>query len=273
VLSGNTLNMGAAIGSTSIGRFRFNSNGTKIVANRVATSGGLYQFDLSTAYDLTTAAYNGVTYDPSAIVGVPTGTFFAPNDDYIYLADTGNDKVHQYRTNSLEMYIGCVDISSENGLTEDLEYGSAYAANVSVTTDTPVLVVKQPLLIGTQTNTRDLTLSRISVTCSKKAVFKVWSTRDATAFTGGTFKSVNSGSYVECDSPDMVSGAVRVTAVTTSKLRFITAIPVEALVTREVTNPKPDEIVFPIVRGDYVVITCTSATAAADVVCEWGEHI
>jgi hypothetical protein len=154
-----------------------------------------------------------------------------------------------------------------------LEYGSAFAANVSTGTNTPILVIRQPLLIGSETNTRDLTLARISLNCSKKAVFKVWTTRDATAFTGGTFVSVNQGSYVECDSPDTVATAVRVTAVDVAKLRFVTAANVEAAVPRNIDNPWPAGIVFPIVRGDYIVVTCTASTATSDVVVEWGEHI
>ena len=179
----------------------------------------------------------------------------------------------QRLTQDVEMNVGCVDISSENGSEAQLEYGSAYAANVAVSADTPVLVVKQPLTIAGETNTRDLTLARISFNCSKKAVFRVWATRTAGAITGATFQSVNQGSYVECDSPDMNPTAVRATSVNLALMRFITAVPVEAAVPREVTNPWPNEIVFPIVRGDHLVITCTAATATADVVCEWGEHI
>ena len=179
----------------------------------------------------------------------------------------------QRTTQDVEINIGCVDITSENGSSEQLQYGSAYAANVAVTTGTPVIVVKQPLLIGLQTNTRDLTLARISFSCSKKAVFKVWMTRNPASITGATYQSVNSGSFVECDSPDMNPAAVRATAVNTALLRLVTAVPVEAAVPREVTNPWPNEIVFPVVRGDYIVVTCTAATATADCVVEWGEHI
>jgi hypothetical protein len=179
----------------------------------------------------------------------------------------------EYLGDPAALYVGCVDITSENGLTEDLEYGSAFATNVATVTNTPIIVIKQPLLIGGKTNTRDLSLSRISFSCSKKAVFRVWTTRDVTAFTGGTFQSVNSGSFVECDSPDMNPAAARVTAVDLTKLRAVTAVPVEAAVPREVTNPMPESIVFPIVRGDYVVVTCTAATATSDVVVEWGEQI
>jgi len=176
-------------------------------------------------------------------------------------------------TQDVTSYYGCVDISTENGKPDSLEYGSAYATNVPATTDTPIIVVRQPLQINGKTNTRDLTLARISLNCSKKATFKVWTTRDPTAFTGGTFVSVNQGSFVETDSPDTKAGAVRVNSVNLAKLRFITAANVEAAVPRDIDNPWPAGIVFPIVRGDYVVVTCTAATATADVVVEWGEHI
>lgn len=170
-------------------------------------------------------------------------------------------------------YYGCVDITSENGKSDALEYGAAFAAGVSTSTNTPIIVIKQPLLINSETNTRDLTLARISLNCSKKGTFKVWTTRDSTAFTGGTFVSVNQGSFVECDSPDTKAGASRVTAVDTSKLRFVTAANVESVVPRSIDNPWPAGIVFPIVRGDYVVVTCTASTATSDVTIEWGEHI
>ena len=176
-------------------------------------------------------------------------------------------------TEDVAIYIGCADITTENGSGEQLEYGSAYAANVAVTTDTPVIVLHQPMTIAGATNTRDLTLARISFTCSKKAVFKVWMTRTSSDITGATYVATNYGSYVECDSPDMHATAVRATAATIANMRLITAVPVEASVPREVTNPWPSEIVFPLVRGDYLVITCTAATATADVVIEFGEHI
>ena len=118
-----------------------------------------------------------------------------------------------------------------------------------------------------------MSLARISVTCDKKATFKVWMTRDATQITGATYKPVNAGSYVESDSTDMDATAVRATSVTTSNMRFITAVPVEAGVAREIDNPYRDKIEFPIVRGDYLVITCTANTALADVVVEWGEQL
>jgi hypothetical protein len=129
------------------------------------------------------------------------------------------------------------------------------------------------LQINGKTNTRDLQLARISVTCSKKATFKVWAGRSLDAFTGGTFQTINAGSFVQTDSPSKATGAVSVTAVNTALLRNITSIPVEAAAPREVDNPLRERITFPIVRGDYLVVTCTASTAIADCVFEWGESV
>lgn len=177
-------------------------------------------------------------------------------------------------TQDVTMKIGCVDITSENGLADIEQYGSAYAESVSVNgTDAPVLVVHNPLQISSTTNTRSISLARVSPKCSKKATFKVWVTRDVTAITGATLKAIGSGSYVETDSTDMDATAVRATSVDTSKMRFITAIPVEAAVGRSVDNPAKERIQFNLVRGDYLVVTCTASTATAEVVDEWGEQV
>jgi hypothetical protein len=177
-------------------------------------------------------------------------------------------------TQDVEMNFGCADVTSENGDLAISQYGSAYAENVSVNgTDVPVLIVKSPLLINTKINTRTIQLARISLTCSKKATFKVWATRDPSTITGAVFVSINFGSFTETDSPDVASGATRATAVNVTNYSKITAVPVEAAVTRGVDNPLRERITFPIVRGDYLVITCDASTSTADAVVEWGEQI
>ena len=177
-------------------------------------------------------------------------------------------------TANVEMNIGCADITSENGRTDTERFGSAYAEDVAVNgTNVPVLTIRQPLLIGSVTNTRGVTLARISVKCDKKAVFKVWITRDLTALTGGTFQPVNSGSFVESDSIDMDPTSVKVTSIDTTKLHFVDAIPVEANNRVPVDNPYRGRIEFPVVRGDYIIISVTSTNSLATATIEWGEQI
>lgn len=176
-------------------------------------------------------------------------------------------------TQDVGMSIGCADITSENGLTDTEQYNSCYAENVAVSTNTPAIVVHSPLQIAGVTNTRTVTLARISFTCSKKAVFKVWITRDSTAITGATLVALGSGSYIQTDSPNSATGAVRATSVNLTLLKNVISVPVEAAVPHFVDNPYRGRIEFPVVRGDYLVVTCTAATATADVVVEFGEQI
>lgn len=176
-------------------------------------------------------------------------------------------------TEDTVMNIGCVDVTSEAGQHDFEQYGSAYAEAVSISTNTPVIVIHNPLQISSQTNTRTTSLARISFTCSKKGVFKVWRTRDPADITGEDLKTIGNGSYMQTDSTDMDATATRATSVTVANLQFVTAVPVEAQKTREVVNPDPNRIVYNLVRGDYLVITGTAATATAEVVIEWGEQV
>jgi len=176
-------------------------------------------------------------------------------------------------TGAAEIYIGCVDISSENGSDDRLQYASAYAEVTLTGTNQPVLTIYNPLQINGRTNTRMTELSRITLTCDKKATFKVWTTRDPTAVVGATFVSSNQGSFVECDSPDAVAGAVKATSVVTAGLNLVTVLPVQAGVTRGTDNPFQGRIDFLLVRGDYLVITVNVTTGACDAVVEWGEAV
>lgn len=178
-------------------------------------------------------------------------------------------------TQDVAIVIGCADLTSENGEDNNIEqYGSAYSENVTVNgTNVPVLVIHNPLQINGETNTRTISLARISVSCSKKATFKVWETRDPGNLTGETLVAIGNGSFVQTDSTDMTAGTVRATAATVASMRFITALPVEASVRGQWDNPYRDRIELPVVRGDYIVVTCTATAATAECVVEWGEQI
>jgi len=177
-------------------------------------------------------------------------------------------------TADVVMNIGCCDLTSEGGNIDLHQYRSAYSEGVSVNgTDVPVLVIRNPLQIDSKTNTRNLQLARISVKCAKKATFKFWSTRTLADITGATFKAIGSGSYVEADSPDMDATAVRATAFSTANAQFLVAVPAEAAAWYQVDNPLRERIHFPVVRGDYIVVTVTVASSTADATVEWGEAI
>jgi hypothetical protein len=167
------------------------------------------------------------------------------------------------------MHIGCCDITSENG-NDDREQPQVVAASkdaaTGAVTNQPVVSIYNPLLIGSNANTRTVVLDSISVNSSLKGSFTVWVTRDLSHITGGTFAAVaGSGSLVEVNTA--------ATAITAGP-RAIAVIQVEAgvrSVERFTDNPR---IRFTLVRGDYLIVTRTVANnGTSDIVIRWGEEI
>jgi hypothetical protein len=173
------------------------------------------------------------------------------------------------------LHIGCADVASENGKTQPEQFGSAYAAAVATNgADKPVLVLHNPLLIGTKVNTRTIHLRTSSFNNTKKCTFKIWKTRNAGDITGETLVAGYGGlySFVQSDSTDMNAGAVRATAVTVANLEFIYAVTVEPAVRSTFDFPL-DHLELNLVRGDYLVVTNDSVNGSSDVVFGWGEEI
>jgi hypothetical protein len=177
-------------------------------------------------------------------------------------------------TADVALHIGCVDIASENGSDDREQLMSAFSEAVSVnSTDKPVLVIFNPLTIGGKTNTRTIKMHTLSAICGKKAIFKVWRSRVAADITTPVYKVIGSGSYVQCDSTDMDATATRATVATVANMEFLTAIQVEAAVRQTEELSREPHLDLTLVRGDYLVVTCSVSTSTADVVLKWGEEI
>lgn len=73
----------------------FSADGTKMFTVGL-TGDNLYQFSLSTAFDLSTASYDSVSIDVSAKETLPRGIFLSPDGTELYLVGTSSDTVHQY---------------------------------------------------------------------------------------------------------------------------------------------------------------------------------
>ena len=73
----------------------FNNNGTKMYIVGFS-SDAIYQYSLSTAYDLSTASYDSVSLDVSSQDGSPHDIGFNLNGTKIYMMGSDSDKVHQY---------------------------------------------------------------------------------------------------------------------------------------------------------------------------------
>lgn len=73
----------------------FNTSGTKMyILGNVSDS--LYQYSLSTGFDLSSASYDSVTLSVNSQAGNPRGFTFNTNGSKMYVADATNDRVFQY---------------------------------------------------------------------------------------------------------------------------------------------------------------------------------
>jgi sugar lactone lactonase YvrE len=70
-------------------------DGTKmyIVGNN---NESIFQYSLSTAYDLSTASYDSVSFSVSSQDTIPFGLFFKPDGTKMYVCGWGNDSVYEY---------------------------------------------------------------------------------------------------------------------------------------------------------------------------------
>jgi len=75
----------------------FKDDGTKFyVLNNNADA--VYQFGLTTAWDISTASYDNVSFNVGSQEGVPTGLTFNYDGSKMYVVGSNNDTVYQYTT-------------------------------------------------------------------------------------------------------------------------------------------------------------------------------
>ena len=73
----------------------FNNDGTKMyIVGGVNDS--VFQYTLSTGFDLSTASYDSVSFIFAGQEGVPTGLYFKPDGTKMYIVGAVTDSVHQY---------------------------------------------------------------------------------------------------------------------------------------------------------------------------------
>jgi DNA-binding beta-propeller fold protein YncE len=73
----------------------FKSDGTKmyVIGN---TNDTLYQYSLSTAWDVSTASYDSVSFSTSSQATIPIGLHFKPDGTKFYVTNNNDDNVYQY---------------------------------------------------------------------------------------------------------------------------------------------------------------------------------
>jgi len=73
----------------------FNSDGTKIYVLDDSTN-DLFQYSLSTAYDVSTGSYDSVSFDVGSQDGNPSGFVFKPDGSKVYIVGAANATIYQY---------------------------------------------------------------------------------------------------------------------------------------------------------------------------------
>jgi DNA-binding beta-propeller fold protein YncE len=115
-------------GTGSTGLF-FKDDGTKMYKADLSTD-RFYEYDLSTAWDVSTASYNSVTLYVNAQDGGPGGVNFSPDGTKIYMVGNSNDTVYQYTVTtpwdlSTASYASkSFSVTSENNSPRDVKLSS-----------------------------------------------------------------------------------------------------------------------------------------------------
>jgi DNA-binding beta-propeller fold protein YncE len=73
----------------------FKSDGTKLYIVGYG-DGTVFQYSLSTAWDISTASYDNESFDVSSEESHPYGLFFKPDGTKLYIVGNDNDTVYQY---------------------------------------------------------------------------------------------------------------------------------------------------------------------------------
>jgi len=91
----DNVNFSVATQETSLGGMVFNNTGTKAyVIGR--SSNTIYQYSLSTAFDISTMSYDSVSFSVSSQEAAVGGVVFNNNGTKLYIVGYGTDKVFQY---------------------------------------------------------------------------------------------------------------------------------------------------------------------------------
>jgi len=91
----DSVSFSVASQDTSPQGVEFKPDGTKMYVIGEATD-KVYQYSLSTPWDLSTASYDGVSYDHIVQESSPKSLSFTPDGTGMYLHGDGNDDLHQY---------------------------------------------------------------------------------------------------------------------------------------------------------------------------------
>lgn len=92
----DSISFSVATQETGPHSIRLKSDGTKVYVLGKQTADAVYQYTLSTAYDLSTISYDSVSFSVATQGTNPNSIEFSPDGTKMYMLDVGNDTVFQY---------------------------------------------------------------------------------------------------------------------------------------------------------------------------------
>jgi sugar lactone lactonase YvrE len=96
---GSTTNFSVASQETGARCVRFKSDGSKMFVIGHVTD-AVYQYSLSTAWDVTSASYDSVSFSVSSQSTTPSSLSFSENGSYMYIHDNSTSVAYQYNLSS-----------------------------------------------------------------------------------------------------------------------------------------------------------------------------
>jgi sugar lactone lactonase YvrE len=108
---------------------RFKPDGTRMFVVG-ATTDTVYQYDLSTAWDISSASYNSVGFSVASEENTPNGMSFSADGTYMYIAGQSGDDINQYSlTSAWDVSTASFDnktlsVSSEETTPQSIEISS-----------------------------------------------------------------------------------------------------------------------------------------------------
>jgi len=114
--SGTSFDISSEVGSPR--GVEFGEGGTKMFISG-SSNDSIYEYDLSTSFNLSTASYSGTSFDVSSEIGNPIGFAFNGDGKKMFIAGYSNGKVYEYGLNtgfdlSTASYSKNFDVSSED---------------------------------------------------------------------------------------------------------------------------------------------------------------
>ena len=107
----------------------FNNAGTKMFIGNQGSSASIYEYNLSTDFDLSTASYSGTSFDVSSEGNAPEGITFIPDGTKMFIADAYNNNINEYGLStafdiSTASFNTDLDVLSEGGNPTGVEFNS-----------------------------------------------------------------------------------------------------------------------------------------------------